>query len=304
MRDLVNDNGSLILILGRFGISLGFGDKSVREVCKMYNVDENTFLQVVNFSSKNPSDFRLVSLKSLLYYLRQAHEYYLEYNLPNIRKRLIDSIDCSGTDELAMLILKFYDEYVAEVRKHMEYENNIVFEYVDRLLSGYMNRSYNISAFESKHNYIGNKLKELKDVIIRYFPQRNNYQLNEVLLNIISCEEDLDIHCQMEDKLFIPAVKMVEQQLRKSGQSAYVDDFGSENFDSEKNDTLSDREKDVLIGIAKGLSNKEIADKLCLSVHTVATHRRNISGKLQIHSMAGLIIYAIANKLINIEDVK
>ena len=51
MRDLVNDNGALLLVMARFGISLGFGDKSVREVCRIHHVDENTFLEVVNFVS-------------------------------------------------------------------------------------------------------------------------------------------------------------------------------------------------------------------------------------------------------------
>lgn len=52
------------------------------------------------------------------------------------------------------------------------------------------------------------------------------------------------------------------------------------------------------------MSNKEIADKLFLSVHTVATHRRNISNKLQIHTAVGLTIYAISNKLVNIEEIQ
>ena len=66
---------------------------------------------------------------------------------------------------------------------------------------------------------------------------------------------------------------------------------------------LSGREKEIIICLTKGLNNKEIADYLFLSPHTVATHRRNISNKLQIHTIAGLIIYAIANKLIKIEEV-
>jgi regulator of cell morphogenesis and NO signaling len=52
------------------------------------------------------------------------------------------------------------------------------------------------------------------------------------------------------------------------------------------------------------MTNKQIADKLCLSAHTVITHRLNISAKLQIHSTAGLIIYAIVNKLVELDDVK
>ena len=67
---------------------------------------------------------------------------------------------------------------------------------------------------------------------------------------------------------------------------------------------MSDREKDVIACVTKGMSNKEIAEELYLSVHTVATHRRNISNKLQIHTTAGLTIYAIANKLVNIEELQ
>ena len=67
---------------------------------------------------------------------------------------------------------------------------------------------------------------------------------------------------------------------------------------------LSDREKDIISCVARGMSNKEIADKLFLSIHTVTTHRRNITSKLQIHSPAGLTIYAIMNNLVDISDIK
>ena len=304
MRDLVKDNSALILVMGRFGISLGFGDKSVREVCRMHHVNENTFLEVVNFVSSKDYNYESVSLPSLIGYLKQAHEYYLDFNLPNIRRKLIEAIDCSGTDELAMLILKFYDEYVTEVRKHMEYENDVVFSYVEQLSQGFLNRNFTISNFAGKHTPIGYKLKELKDIIIRYYPEKNNYQLNQVLLEIIISEQDLTSHCMIEDKLFVPAVKLIEQQLKKSGQIQYTDETDSESIDKDKLEVLSDREKDIIICVAKGMNNKEIADYLYLSVHTVTTHRRNISNKLQIHTTAGLIIYAIANKLVNIEEIQ
>lgn len=67
---------------------------------------------------------------------------------------------------------------------------------------------------------------------------------------------------------------------------------------------LSPRERDVVVSIVKGFSNKEIADALNISVNTVMTHRRNIASKLQIHSPAGLTIYAIMNKLIKLSEVK
>ena len=78
----------------------------------------------------------------------------------------------------------------------------------------------------------------------------------------------------------------------------------SEEEEMDNQDTLSQREKEIVICVVKGMTNKEIAEKLFLSIHTVITHRRNISKKLQIHSAAGLTIYAIVNKLVALSDVK
>ncbi|MFI3330227.1 MAG: LuxR C-terminal-related transcriptional regulator [Rikenellaceae bacterium] len=67
---------------------------------------------------------------------------------------------------------------------------------------------------------------------------------------------------------------------------------------------LSAREKEIIVCVVKGMTNKVIADTLSLSTHTVVTHRRNIASKLQIHSPSGLTIYAIVNKLVSLSDVK
>ncbi len=305
MRDLVRNNSELILVMGRFGISLGFGEKSVREVCRMHHVDEKTFLAVVNYITGRDYHYEEVSLPSLIRYLKQSHEYFLDFNLPNIRRKLIESIDCSGTNDIAMLIIRFYDEYVMAVRKHMDYEDEVIFAYVEQLSQGHLKRNYTISEFASKHAPIGDKLKELKDVIIRCYPEKNNYLLNAALLEIISCEQDMTSHCLIEDNLFVPAVKLIEQQLREKGATTYADKTDKDVPDrKDKLEALSDREKDVIACVTKGMSNKEIAEELYLSVHTVATHRRNISNKLQIHTTAGLTIYAIANKLVNIEELQ
>lgn len=72
----------------------------------------------------------------------------------------------------------------------------------------------------------------------------------------------------------------------------------------EEEEQLTPREKDVVIAVVKGLTNKEIADEFCLSPHTIITHRRNIARKLNIHSPSGLTIYAIMNKLVSLDDIK
>ena len=76
-----------------------------------------------------------------------------------------------------------------------------------------------------------------------------------------------------------------------------------EEKDNEQ-ESLSQREKEIITCVVKGMTNKAIADKLFLSIHTVITHRRNIARKLQIHSPAGLTIYAIVNKLVELSDIK
>ena len=100
----------------------------------------------------------------------------------------------------------------------MEYENEAVFTYVQGLMQGRLDEHYDIATFASKHNQIDAKLKELKNIIIKYYPagQCNNL-LNAVLFDIFNCEQDLASHCQVEDYLFVPAVAAVERRL-KNGQ--------------------------------------------------------------------------------------
>lgn len=66
---------------------------------------------------------------------------------------------------------------------------------------------------------------------------------------------------------------------------------------------LSEREKEVLVQIVRGFTNKEIGERLHLSVHTVISHRKNITRKLDIKSTSGLTVYAIMNKLVTMEEL-
>ncbi len=110
-------------------------------------------------------------------------------------------------------------------------------------------------------------------------------------------------HFEIESKIFVPSVESLENNLRSLLKSEGVQENDYENENNQLS-MLSEREKEIIIGVAYGKVNKEIADELCISVHTVATHRRNICTKLGIHSSAGLTIFAIINHLVNLNDVK
>lgn len=77
-----------------------------------------------------------------------------------------------------------------------------------------------------------------------------------------------------------------------------------DNEDNQIKKELSIREKEIIVCVVKGMTNKQIAETLFISTHTVIAHRRNIANKLQIHSPSGLTIYAIVNKLVNLADIK
>ncbi len=301
--EMICSDYQLLNIISRFGLNLGFGEKSIEEICEENNIDCNTFLAIINFTKNNGENIwhlNEISLQTLCDYLKQSHSYYLDFLLPTIRRKLIEAIGALPENEVASLILKFYDEYCIEVKKHLKTEDKEIFPYVEKLIRGEIipanNYTEDITALHRRP--LDQKLSELKKLIIKYFKSdNNNYLINSVLYDIFLLEEDLISHSKLETKLFLEEIKKLENKYKENPSLVLKK--------KTENDTLlSEREKDVIICIVKGLSNKAIAEKLFISINTVTTHRRNIAKKLNIHSSAGLTIYAIMNKLVDIKEVK
>ena len=142
------------------------------------------------------------------------------------------------------------------------------------------------------------KLSEIKELIIKYFKcEGKNYLINSVLYDIFLLEQDLKCHGKLETEVFVEEIKRLENKYKENPLLI-------RKTTSEVKEILSQREKDVIICVVKEMTNKAIADKLSISINTVTTHRRNIAKKLNIHSSAGLTIYAIMNQLVDIKEVK
>lgn len=299
MIDLIGDNYSMLQGLSAFGIRLGFGDKTVCEVCREQDVDCYTFLMVVNFLingyTPKESDEK-ISVKTILGYLQASHRYFIDFQLPAIRTKLEESLQKG--DGLATLILRLYDEYAHDIRLHMKYEEKTLFPYVEALLRGEQTSDYNVDIYSKHHSDTKGKFQELKNIIIKYLPHNGlaNNQLTATLYDIYNNEEWLLNHSNVEEILFVPAIRILEQKVKENDVSTRLSNMIK---NAESTESVSEREKEIIICLVQGLSNKEIAAKLFISVNTVITHRRNISRKLQIRSLAGLTIYAIANNLID-----
>ena len=301
LRDLIDDNSDLMMVAARFGISLGFGDKTVKEVCAEDGVDESSFLAVCNLMDNRPYSIE-VSLTSLMRYLRTAHSYFLEFLLPSIRRKLLLAVSGLPIDDVLMQLLKFFDDYCNEVRRHMEHENNSIFSYVDRLLEGGDGGEFRIADYSVGHTSMTEKLDELKEVFIRHYHVMNNLLLVSALNDIIDCNADLCSHCEIEDRLFMPAVERLEKDMKLKERDAMPEEENDDESDSLL-ESMTEREKDILRCVACGMQNKEIAEKLFISINTVTTYRRNISAKLNIHSAAGLTVFAILHRLVDINDI-
>ena len=272
-----------IQIISRFGLEMGVGDQTIEQVCLAHDVHTPTFLSIVNYKVFHqraiPED---IDVPTLQRYLRNAHTYFLDFRLPRLRKALVEAImPADPNTKIPELILRCYDEFVDEIRTHIEHENAGLFD-----------------EHEHDDQRITDKLTEIKNLIIKYYPASLTdnpspvtYQLISVMSDLWHTEQDFADHCAIEDDILRPALTKQESHSHRRHQQPETEE-------------LSDREKDVLIQVVRGLSNKEIADVLCISTHTVITHRKNIAHKLNIHSSAGLTIYAIVNKLVDINSME
>ena len=280
-----NLDPQVLQLINRFGLPLGVGDKSIDTVCRENNVDSNTLVTVINYAINGHVEQQgEIHIPTLQKYLENAHNYFMGFQLPRIRQTLLEAINLADSNtKIPLLIIQFFDEYVNEIRTHIQHENECCFEQ---------------HPTDDKH--VAQKAHELKNLIIKYYPhnqQNHSPQANEqtrllyaALHELYHFEKELALHCNIEDYIMLPAI--TSQNAEESCPPA------------EKNTTedLSTREVEVLAHIVKGLSNKEIADTMCLSTHTVMSHRKNIVRKLNIHSIAGLTIYAIVNGIIDLND--
>lgn len=215
MAEVVISNPKLLLTLSRFGIELGFGDHSVKEVCDKANVSPSFFLLICNLYSNSdfiPSqdDIRSVDAYTILSYLSESHKYYLEERLPHIElhlRRIVE--DCPA--KFCNTINRFFNEYKDEVESHFKYEEDVVFPYIKSLCNKTLSPDFSISEFKSNHSNIEDKLNDLMNILIKYLPA-NVFPKEriEISLDIMEVTSDLRSHTLVEERILVPFVEMME----------------------------------------------------------------------------------------------
>ena len=302
MADLVERDFHLLGLLSRFGIEQRFGDRSVADICTESGIDPDTFLllcEVYTDPGFHPTPDMLQGCRvaDILQYLNRSHDYYVNQSLVELAADLSALMDpCTSTQK--QVIRQFYADYRTELQRHFDEEEHAVIPYVRKLLVGNRNTRFTIDSFADNHAQIHETLSDLKNLIMKSLPDVCNNRLRiSVLQSIYSLQQDLDHHTCIEDDVLVPLVRMLESP----GRHVRAESGGKQK---ESREELSEREKEILVSVAQGLLNKEIADRHNISINTVITHRKNITRKIGIRTVAGLTAYAILNNLIDINTIE
>jgi regulator of cell morphogenesis and NO signaling len=231
MSDIIRTNYHLLPVINRFGIRLGFKDKTVAQICKANDINETFFLAILNtfHNEEYFPESELLSFSPILIieYLKKTHQYYLEYVLPKIEKLLKQLISHCSTDcQDIQLINIFYKKYKGELLHHIENEEKTVFPYALQLTEAYEKKSlklpvellkFSIRLFEKEHTNVDIKLNDLKNLVIKYLnPVYNINDCNEFLFTLFRFEKDIKDHARIEDKIFVPKIIEIENSLKNA----------------------------------------------------------------------------------------
>lgn len=215
--DLIQEDYNILPVLSRFNIPLGFQSKRIEDVCTENGIDTDVFLFIVNFILTGRIDAErlpVVSPVAIVDFLHNSHDYFLKYKFPHIRQNLVSALEENHND-INPAIISFFDSYMEEVKKHFNYEEKRVFPYIKSLVNG-DNSGYSINLFKRHHDEIGEKLTELKNIILRFYTTSMPNSMYDVLVDLYNAEEDLDSHNDIENHILIPLITMIERQHMES----------------------------------------------------------------------------------------
>lgn len=206
--DIVARHSHLLLLLSRFGIHLGFADKSVEQVCQECGVDTGTFLAVANGMAAGGSSVPTrVSARQMSDFVRRSHDYYIGSIMPDLRQRLLSVLTAS--DAVADLVLRLFDGYASSLADYVRHEDALVL-----LLAGDSHGNASSVCPEEAlresallRGSLMAGLAELCDSIVRYVPSHSlTTEVDALLRALLAFEHDLRMHFSIVGNVFMPAL--------------------------------------------------------------------------------------------------
>lgn len=280
LSSVISDRYTLIPVINRFGVKLGLGEKTIAELCTEYDLNTDFFLVILNtylnedyFPEKRLQTF---NIELIAKYLQQTDTYYIHAQIPNIEKHLHAFIAMSDPNN-----------------KQLELIRKLFFKFKEALQS-------RIQKGVIEDDTSLELLLDLKNILIKHISGNFNENLcYGVVFSIDTLLDDLTKHNRMREKIMKPMVQKLAEEGIQNWQ-----EIVSLEIPKTKQNQLSLREIDVLKLIASGFLNKEVADKLNISLNTVLSHRKNITSKLGIKTVSGLIFYCISHGYLSADEIE
>lgn len=287
LKDLVSADISLSGVLARFGILPGYGSETIAEVSRRTGIHQNLLVAIVhcyfstygNLSSIGESLVSKLPDEATEKFLRESNEYYLRVELPLIARHIAHA--GLRSDRL--------DIYIKELERLLQNRQKLYEENIYPILSNIQIGRGKIAISEERDACdmeIESRLEDLKNFfIVHQTPTVSPGILLGVLATIEALLKDFKATTRL--------VRLIEADADKKDNPAEAG-----ISDTAEVLPISQREREVLVLLAKGLSNKEVADRLNISINTAITHRRNLSSKLGIRSIAGLSLFAYTHGML------
>lgn len=282
LSEVVEENHQLIPVINRFGVKLGLGEYTIGEICKSTDINPEFFLAILNtflneeyFPEKKLQKF---DIQLVVNYLKKTDAYLIHAQLHNLEKHLNAFTAMSDPSNPQMkLIGRLYTEFKVEL--------------IGQIEQGMVKGDIPLAL-----------LTDLKSITIKHISGNFNENMcYAVIFTIDSFQRDLEKNNRIREKILKPMLdEMGQSDIQDLQELIAVSHALKEN----KSQALSQRELDVLRLVALGLLNKEIADKLNISLNTVLTHRKNITSKLGIKTVSGLIFYCITHGYISADEIE
>ncbi|MDR1226410.1 MAG: LuxR C-terminal-related transcriptional regulator [Prevotellaceae bacterium] len=304
----------LISVAARCGIELGLGDKTTREVCASQSIDVDFFVALLNTVSHEryyaEQLLRPNSTLLLVDYLKKTHVYYRQALLPVAQVHVQKLMMSAGvSNRILQQVEERFSQFEEKILRFFSQVEEELFAYIKHLYNNNLNLAAGRAIHEVDVELFGSDMVALRvqsdkvktllwdslNLLVKDLVGNFDRPLrNAAIFHISAIEKDFSAYIRLLERLLSPAILDMRNNLI-SKKLENIFRHNSQHVDASENKELSEREREILALIAKGLKSKEVAQQLNISRNTVQAHRKNISAKLGLKTISELTVYAVMN---------
>lgn len=225
MAELIFENPSLLMLLEHFGCDLVVHDLSVEQISRQHAVNPELFVFFCNlyngFSPSGIENFHKDDIATIIFFLRNSHNYYKNDKYPEIKEYINQMHLINSATEMKMVEL-FFNDYFNEVTEHLDYEDQVAFPEIcvnlglENKKTDTQAESFSVTTYRDHHTDIESKLSELKNLLLKHIPLKEDRVLRrKLLISLFELEFDLSLHSLIEETILIPLVKKYETEGRR-----------------------------------------------------------------------------------------